>query len=257
MRPPAGRVPVPARRPRAGADQDEGEQSRGEGGADGGAHPDRLRARPGGPVRVGGVTVASIALWRVPPPSLDRAAPRQQARRRPDRHLRLRLRRPDGRPVRHRPAPARVGALRRRHRAPALRPQADRRGPRVRPRVPRPPRRTGREGAGHRLQLGQRRDAARRPRALRRARGRGDLPGHPPRRRGHPYRPDRRHLHPVDRGVDGLRRRVRRRAARHPEHAGLPAVRRLRRGRRDRRRRADRASPTSTSTRWWPPASTP
>ena len=34
----------------------------------------------------------------------------------------------------------------------------------------------------------------------------------------------------VDGGVDGLRRRVRRRAARHADHPGVPAVRGLRRG---------------------------
>ena len=57
------------------------------------------------------------------------------------RDLRLRLRRPDGRPGRARPAAARAGALPRRHRAPAVRAEADRRGPRVRARVPGPPRR--------------------------------------------------------------------------------------------------------------------
>ncbi len=106
----------------------------------------------------------------------------------PDRHLRLRLRWPHRRPVRHRPAAARVDRLRRRHRPPALRPQADRRGPRIRPRVPRPPRRAGREGPGHRVQLRERRDAARRPGALRRARGRGDL-SRPPAARSPPAGP--------------------------------------------------------------------
>ena len=125
-------------------------------------------------------------------------ATRPSARRRPDRDLRLRVRRPHRGQVGHRPAPARVGALPGRHRAPALRPQADRRGPRVRPRVPRPPQRAGRQGAGDRLQLRERGDAARRPRALRRPGGRGDPPGHPPRGRREPDRPDRRHLHAGD-----------------------------------------------------------
>ena len=111
-----------------------------------------------------------------------------RVRRRPDRDLRLRLRRPHRGPVGHRPAAARVGALPRRHRAPALRPQADRRGARVRARVPRPPLRPGREGAGHRLQLRERGDAARRPRAVRRARGRGD-PTRPPGARSRPAGP--------------------------------------------------------------------
>ena len=75
--------------------------------------------------------------------------------------------------------PARVGDLPRRHRASALRAQADRRGPRVRPRVPRPPGRPGRQAARHRLQLRQRRGAARRPRALPGAGRRGDLPRRP------------------------------------------------------------------------------
>ena len=50
-----------------------------------------------------------------------------------------------------------------------------------------------------------------------------------------PHRPDRRDLHPRDRRVDGLRRRVHRRPARRAAHPGLPAVRRVRRGRRHRR----------------------
>ena len=103
------------------------------------------------------------------------------------RHLRLRLRRAHRRALGHRPAAARVGALRRRHRAPALRSQADRRGPRVRPRVPRPPGLPRREGPRHRLQLRQRGHAARRPGAVRRPGGRGDLPGHPARGRGQPH----------------------------------------------------------------------
>ena len=175
--------------------------------------------------------------------------PRRPLRRRPDRDLRLRVRRPHRGSLGHRPAAARVGALPRRHRPAALRPQADRRGARVRARVPRPPLRPGRQGARHRLQLRERGHAPRRAGAVRRPGGGGHLPGHPPCGRRQPDRPDRRDLHPGDRGVDGLRGRVRGRAAHRADDPGLPAVRRLRRGRRDRRRRAASRSPTSTSTR--------
>ena len=53
---------------------------------------------------------------------------------RTDRHLRLRGRWTHRRPRGARPAAARAGPLRRRHRARSLRPAADRRGPRLRPR---------------------------------------------------------------------------------------------------------------------------
>ncbi|CAA9400818.1 MAG: Glutamate racemase, partial [uncultured Nocardioides sp.] len=160
--------------------------------------------------------------------------------RRAGRHLRLRFRRTDRRPVGHRPAAARVDPLPRGHRPAALRRQADRRGARVRPGVPRPPLRGGRQGVGHRLQLGQRRDAARRARALRRPRRRGDPAGDPSSGRRVPHRADRRDLHPRHGRVDGLRRRVRRRSARRAPHPCLPALRRLRRAGGDRRQRAHR-----------------
>ena len=78
-------------------------------------------------------------------------------------------------------------------------PKPDRRDPRVRAGVPRPPRRPRRQGPRHRLQHRQRGRAARRPRALRRARRRGDPAGRAARGRRHPQRPGRRHLHPAAR----------------------------------------------------------
>ena len=110
--------------------------------------------------------------------------------------------------------------------------------PRVRPGVPRPPRRPGRQGAGHRLQLRQRRGPPRRPGALSRAGGRGDPARRPARRGRDPIRPGRGDLHRGDRDVPGLRRRVRRRAPDRAAHCRLPAVRRVRRGRDHRRPRA-------------------
>ena len=109
--------------------------------------------------------------------------------------------------------------------------------------MPRPPRRPGREGPGHRVQLRERGDAPRRPGAVRRARRRGDPAGHPPRRGRQPHRPDRRDLHPGHRRVDGLRGRVRGRHPRRADGPGLPEVRRLRRGRRHLGRRAARPRP--------------
>ena len=169
---------------------------------------------------------------------------------RSDRDLRLRLRWTHRGPRRHRPAPARVGALPRRHRPPAVRPQADRRGARVRPRVPRPPRRPGRQAlviACNSASAAVLRDARERYPV---PGGRGDLPGHPSRGRRQPDRPDRRHLHPRHRGVDGLRRRLRRRPARRPapprpapasSSSSRPA---------SRAGRTCSRWPTSTSTRW-------
>ena len=55
------------------------------------------------------------------------------------------------------------------------------------------------------------------------------LPADPSGGRRHPQRPHRRHLHPGDRAVAGLRGRLRRGAAGVPDHPGLPALRRLRR----------------------------
>ena len=72
---------------------------------------------------------------------------------------------------------------------------------------------------------------------------RGDPPRDPAGGRRHPHRPDRRDLHPGDRRLDGLRRRVHRRPARHAAHPGLPAVRRVRGGRGHQRPRADARRP--------------
>ena len=65
----------------------------------------------------------------------------------------------------------------------------------------------------------QRRGAARRPRALRRARRRGDPAGRPPRGRGHPQRPGRRDLAPP---ATTTSRRLRRRLRRGPADRASP-----------------------------------
>ena len=92
-----------------------------------------------------------------------------------DRRLRQRGRRTHGRPGDSRPVAPRAGALRRRHAALAVRPEADRRGAGVRARRARRPRRPGGQGARDRLQHRERGDAAGCPRALR---GRVRHPGH-------------------------------------------------------------------------------
>ena len=149
------------------------------------------------------------------------------------RHLRLRVRGPHRRPRSARPAAARAGALLRRHRAPALRTAADRRGPGVRSRVPRPPGRAGCEDAGHRLQQRQRRGPARRPRALRGPGGRGDQARRTPGGGRDPQRPRRGHLDRRHQDQPGLRGRSRGRPAHRGHDPGLPAVRRVRRAGRD------------------------
>ena len=87
-------------------------------------------------------------------------------------------------------------------------------------------------------------DAARRPRALRRARRRGDPPGRAARGRRHAQRPGRRHLHP------GARTRATPTPTRSPRprtctvtQPAVPAVRGVRRGRGDRRPGAAQRGP--------------
>ena len=129
-----------------------------------------------------------------------------------DRHVRLRGRRPDRRPGRPRPAAARGAALRRRHRPRALRPEADRRRPPLRPRGDGRAGRHRGQGARHRLQQRQRRLPARCPRALRRAGDRGRAAGRAPGGRGRPATQGRRHRHGGHGDQRRLRGRVRGRA---------------------------------------------
>ncbi|CAA9335628.1 MAG: Glutamate racemase, partial [uncultured Nocardioidaceae bacterium] len=147
---------------------------------------------------------------------------------RTDRDLRLGLRWTHRGPSRDRPASARAGPLPRRHRPPALRSQADRRGEGVRPGLPGPPGRTGRQGPGDRLQLGERRRASRCAREVPGPGRGGDPPRDPQGRSRQPDWADRRDLHPGDRGVDGLRRCVRSRAAPGAAHPGVSPFRGVR-----------------------------
>lgn len=75
----------------------------------------------------------------------------------------------------------------------------------------------------------QRRRLARCPGALRPARRRGHLSRHSPSRGRHEVWAHRSDLHPSYRGVDGLRRCLRRGAAYQPPYPGVPVVRGVRR----------------------------
>ncbi len=154
---------------------------------------------------------------------------------RPDRRVRLGCGRPHRGPGPARPAPRRAADLRRGHRARPVRPPAAGRRAPARPGGLRRARQPGREGPGDRLQHRQRGLPARRPRALRRAGGRGRAAGRAPGGGRDPHRPGRDDRHPGHGGERRLRRRVRRRPARHAHERGVPALRRLRRARRDHR----------------------
>ena len=136
-------------------------------------------------------------------------------------------------------------ALLRRHRAQPYGPRPIAEVRALRARVPRPPRRPGRQAARHRLQQRQRRGAARRPRALRRARRRGDPAGRAPRRRAPPATARSASSRPEATATSRRLRRRLRRGARTiaRDHPGLPAVRGVRRGRGHRRPRAARRGP--------------
>ncbi len=204
----------------------------------------RVLSRPVAECHRGGGHVSSVASTCLAGRVVVAFACVSSARRGSDRHLRLRLRWAHRGPVGDRPAAARVGA------STSATPPASPTGPSAIAEV----REYAIECLDHLVDRGvkalviacnsaSRRRAARRPGAVRRPRGRGDPAGDPARGRRHPERSDRRDLHPRDGRVDGLRGRVRRRAARRPAHPGLSAVRRLRRGRRHRGRGAARRRP--------------